>query len=445
MEGLNPLEAVTPIDGRYRETIEEASKYFSEHALMKYRLKVEKAFLAKLLKEAEKGTTERLPKDWERRLEKIVEGFSIDSAQRVKEIERRVGHDVVALIRYLKNTLREMGLEDLARFVHLGLTSEDVNNLAYSMMIRDFMEEVYLPSLLKLVEELSRLAEEHVETVILGRTHGQPAIPTTFGRMIAGYVYRAARMFSGLKSFRYPGKFGGAIGDHAALTLLYPDVDWIEFSKELVESLGLEYWPAPTQVLPHDKLSELLSKLSTLCSILSNLSKDLWILGALGLIRFTRMEGEIHSSTMPQKANPILLENAEGCLDLAAELFSYLSRRLIYSRLHRDLSDSPIKRFYGAALALLLQGTRSLLKGIKRVEVNVEAMRREVEEHWEVLAEAAQASLRREGIDEPRWREIQDWLKRTEMNPLQYTGLAARITKYLLKRAKEFIGLSEWG
>ena len=397
---MDPLEAATPIDGRYRRRLPEVSRYFSEYALMRARLIVETRFLEELVKRVEPKLESSLPKNWMNRLRKIVDDFSLEDARKVKEIEERVGHDVKALIDYMRSRLSEEGLGALSSFVHIGLTSEDVNNIAYSILLRGFLREVYLPELLKLIEALVSLAREHRGTVMLARTHGQPAAPTTLGRFIANYAYRAAELTRKVEELKFPGKLGGAVGDHAALKSIYPNVDWRSFSSEFVDRFGLEFFPASTQILPHDKLSELFSHLSILSSILSNLCRDLWLMGALGLLRFARAPGEVHSSTMPHKANPLYLENAEGALDLSSELLSFMARRLLSSRLHRDLSDSVIKRFYGVAFSTSLLGLRSMLEGLRRMEVDVEAMGREVEEHWEVLGEMVQVALRKHGVME---------------------------------------------
>ena len=397
---LHPLKAITPIDGRYRKRVEEAERYFSEYALIHARLRVEVKFLERFVKNVEKSLEESLPEDWCEKLREIVREFDLGEAEKVKGIEERVGHDVKALINYLRVRLREKGLKSLSSLIHIGLTSNDVNNIAYSTLLRDFLREVYLPELVKLLKKLVEIAQTHLDTAMLGRTHGQPATPTTFGKFTANYAYRIAEILEKIAGFKFPGKIGGAVGDNSALKIVYPNIDWESFSREFVEELGLEFYPASTQILPHDRLSTLLSTIAILNSVLSNLCRDLWMLGALGLLRFVRRVGEAHSSTMPHKSNPIYLENAEGALDLASSILSYMAGRLLSSRLHRDLSDSVIKRFYGVGFTLSLLGLRSLLEGLMRIWVDVEAMRREVEAHRETLAEAVQLILRRYGVEE---------------------------------------------
>lgn len=450
---MHPLKAITPIDGRYRKRVKEAEKYFSEYALIHMRLKIEVKFLEKLVEKVETSLKEKLPKDWSKKLCGIIDEFDLGEAEKVKEIEEKVGHDVKALINYLRIRLREKGLRKLSSLVHIGLTSDDVNNLAYSILLRDFLREVYLPSLVKLLEKLVEIAQTHSDTVMLGRTHGQPATPTTFGKFIANYAYRIAEIVEKIEGFRFPGKIGGAVGDNSALKIVYPNVDWSDFSRELVKELGLEFYPAPTQILPHDRLSTLFSAIAILNNVLSNLCRDLWLLGALGLLRFVREIGEAHSSTMPHKSNPIYLENAEGALDLASSMLSYMAGRLISSRLHRDLSDSVIKRFYGTGLTLSLLGLRSLLEGLRRTWIDVKAMRREVESHWETMAEAVQLILRMHGVEEgyeivqksveEDWRKLLETLEKMdvpeealrrirELKPESYAAEASKSARLLI-------------
>lgn len=407
---MDPLESITPIDGRYRQQLEELSKYFSEYALMMERVRVEVAYLRKFIEEVEEEKISELPLNWRERLAIIPADFSMEDARRIKEIEAEIGHDVAAVARYIREKLRNMGLEALAPYVHIGLTSEDVNNLAYSRLLSRFNREVLMPGLVKLLEKVAELALEHVDTVMLGRTHGVPAIPTTFGRFLANYAYRLAKIADKIYDFKFPGKLGGAVGDHSALKFAYPDIDWVKFSREFVESLGLEYVPAATQILPHEGISQYLMSVSLLDSILSNLCRDLWMMSALGLLVFTIKKGEVHSSTMPHKSNPIFLENAEGSFDLGSATASYIARRLVSSRLHRDLSDSVIKRFYGLPPSLTILGITNLSRALERMIVKKDEMLKEVEGHPESLAEAYQVYLRRSGIEDA-YEIIQDALK----------------------------------
>ncbi len=454
---MDPLEAIVPIDGRYREKLEHLSAYFSEYALIKERVAVEVRYLMKFIEEVEPSKVSALPLSWKEILNILAEDFKIDDAKRVKEIEKEVGHDVAAVIRYLREELHKLEMGEIAPYVHMGLTSEDINNLAFSRLLLKFNKEALLPSLVGLLEQIAALALEHIDTVMLGRTHGVPAVPTTFGRFLANYAYRIAKISEDLHAFKFPGKLGGAVGDHSALKFSYPDVDWIEFSKSFVESLGLEYFPASTQILPHDRISEYLMKISLLDSILANLCRDLWIMSSLGIISFGIKKGEIHSSTMPHKSNPILLENAEGAFDLASAVLAYISRRLLSSRLQRDLSDSIIKRFYGLPLSLTILGITNLRSALGRMSVKKEEMRREVESHPEVLAEAFQVYMRKLGIEgayeviqealKGGWNEVLEKLKSAvpkevyenlmKTSPANYTGEAEKITLTLLDEVEK--------
>lgn len=454
---MDPLEAITPIDGRYRQQLGELSTYFSEYALMKERVEVEVAYLMKFVEEFERKKIQELPLNWREALTIISSEFSMEDARRIKEIEAEVGHDIAAVVRHFREKLGEMGLGILAPYVHIGLTSEDVNNLAYSKLLSKFNKEALLPILVKLLERVAELALEHVDTVMLGRTHGVPAIPTTFGRFLANYAYRLAKIADQLYDFRFPGKLGGAVGDHSALKFAYPDADWIKFSREFVESLGLEYVPASTQILPHDKISQYLMIISLLDSILSNLCRDLWMMSALGLLVFTIKIGEVHSSTMPHKSNPIFLENAEGSFDLASAVASYIARRLLSSRLHRDLSDSVIKRFYGLPPSLTILGITNLNRALERMIVRREEMLREVEEHPEALAEAYQVYLRMIGVEDAYeiiqgalrkgWDEVLKTLRSTlpdelyeeaaSMTPSKYIGESEKMTLILLDEVEK--------
>jgi len=450
---FKPLEAIIPIDGRYRGRVAEASNYFSEYALIRERLRVEIEFLIRIVEACGVEMESKLPRDWRDRLLKLVEGFKLEDAERVKELEKTLGHDVKALINYLREKLHQVGLERLSPYIHLGLTSDDVNNLAYSLLLTRFRDEVLIPNLIEAVKTISEKARENLETVMLGRTHGVPAVPTTFGRFLSNYAYRLARVAYELASFKFPGKLGGAVGDHSALKFTYPKVDWIRFSKDFIEFLGLEYVPASTQILPHDRISEFLNKVSILDSIASNLCRDLWLLSSLGLLFFGRRAGEVHSSTMPHKSNPLHLENAEGAFDLASSTASFMARRLISSRLHRDLSDSIIKRFYGLPLTLTIIGLRGLMEAFKRMIILRDRMRDEVERHPESLAEAYQVYLRAHGVEDAYelvqgalskgWgevlREIEgrglpaEAIERLrEAKPTEYVGEAIRIGSMLL-------------
>lgn len=454
---MDLLEAITPIDGRYREKLSNLKEYFSEYALIKERIRIEIEYLTKFIEEVEYSKLSMLPSDWRETLVKVYQGFSLEDAKEIKEVEKRLGHDVFAVIKYLMKRLDAEKLHILKPYVHIGLTSEDINNLAYSSLLSRFNREVLVPILLKLVDKLSSISLLYIDTVMLARTHSVPAVPTTFGRFIVNYAYRIAKILEEIANIKFTGKLGGAVGDHNALKFVYPEVDWLSFSKSFVESLGLIYFPASTQILSHEHLSSYLIKIAILDSILSNLCRDLWMLSLIEYVFFPPDVGEVHSSTMPHKSNPILLENAEGAFDLASSMLSYMSRRLISSRLHRDLSDSVIKRFYGVPLSLTYMGVKNLLTIFDKMEINKERMVLDVEKHPETLSEAYQVYLRRFGhseayeIIQKLVRENPDKMVKeleklvppekfedlARLDPSEYIGEAERIVKNLVQEIEK--------
>jgi adenylosuccinate lyase len=450
---MDILEAITPIDGRYKEKLSGIENYFSEYALIKERIRVEIEYLIKLVEEVEKERLNRLPKDWKESLRKIHEEFNLEDAKRVKEIEKNVGHDVFAVVKFIAERLEYLGLNELKSLVHLGLTSDDINNIAYSSLLKRFNREVFIPSLIKLLDKIVSLSMEYKDTIMLARTHGMPAVPTTFGRFLINYAYRIAIVLEELYNTKFYGKIGGAVGDFNALKFLYPNVDWISFAKHFVESQGLEYFPANTQILPHDKISDYFSKVALIASILSNLCRDLWMFNMLRYISFTFGKSEVHSSTMPHKVNPLLIENAEGCFDLSSEILAYMNRRLISIRLHRDLSDSVIKRFYGLPLSLIYLGITNLISAFEKMIVNKEAMYIDVRNHPEALSELYQLYLKKIGFfdayetiqklarekPEKILEEIKKLIPKEKfveiekLTVLEYSGEAQRIVELLAK------------
>ncbi len=454
---MEPIEAITPIDGRYREKLTHLSNCFSEYALMKERVRIEIEYLIKFIEEVEHSKVPLLPSDWKDSLRKIHQEFSLNDARRIKEIENKVTHDVFAVIKYLMDRLDPDKLQILKPYIHIGLTSEDVNNLAYSILLNRFNREVLVPALLKIVDKLSNISLQNIDAIMLARTHGMPAVPTTFGRFIVNYAYRVAKILEEIANTKFTGKLGGAVGDHNALKFVYPEVDWFSFSRSFIESLGLTYFPASTQILPHEQLSSYLMKIAILDSILSNLCRDLWMLSMIGYIFFPHSIGEVHSSTMPHKSNPVLIENSEGSFDLASEILSYMSRRLLSNRLHRDLSDSVIKRFYGLPLSLTYMGLQNLIVSLDKMRVNREIMSLDVKKHPEILSEAYQVYLRKRG--HPQAYEIihrvirEDPEKIVEelgklfpteefedlagLSPSEYLGVAEKIVRMLIQEVEE--------
>jgi adenylosuccinate lyase len=402
---LDVLEAVSPLDGRYRHLVDDAARLFSEVSLMRHRCKVELEYLIALLERALPERTRGIRPDWREQLRSIYKDFGIEDARAVKRLEEETRHDVKALEVYLREVLRKRGLGELSPLIHLCLTSEDVNNLAQSLMVSEFVRSLYIPSVSDLLIKMTKLAVENEGTVMLARTHGQPATPTTFGRELAVYCYRIAKITEKVARLRLRGKLGGAVGNLAAHRQALPEVDWLEFARRFVEDLGLEAWPANTQVIAHEGTSELLSLLSLTCSLMANLCRDLWLLSALGYLNV--LPRGVGSSTMPHKSNPVELELAEGNFDFAANILGNMASRLISSRLQRDLSDSTIKRNYGVALCHLLLGVRSLSNAIDRISVDAGRMELELNSHAEVVSEAYQVVLRLRGVEEAFERTLE--------------------------------------
>jgi len=452
-------EALSPLDGRYAAKLEGLSRLCGEGALARYRAEVECRYLAKLcatpgvkarrLSAAEKKYLERLPRLSDAEVLKIIEleekGSGPIPATR---------HDVKAVEYFLKARLRRSSLRDLAELVHFGLTSEDVNNISYALMLRDCLRTQLVPALEQLLAALDALASRHAAAPLLARTHGQPAVPTTFGKEFRVFHARLARQVRQLKALRICAKLNGASGNYNAHAAAYPGVNWEKFSREFVENFdGLEFNPVTTQIEPHDTYAELFDNLRRANTVLLAFCQDMWRYVSVGLVKQRAVAGEVGSSTMPQKVNPIHFENAEGNLGLANAQLGFFSTKLPVSRLQRDLSDSTVERNFGAAFGHSLAAYKSILSGLLRVSPDEAAAAAELEAHPEVLAEGIQTILRREGEHGPyellskftRGREVTAEgmrkfingleLKRavktelSRLSPLNYTGLAARIAK----------------
>lgn len=404
---------------------------------MKYRLRIESEYLKLVAERVAPHLLGRLSA----KLDEIVSGFDDRSVEAVKAIEAETRHDVEAVVRFLRGRLEEQGLGDASHLVHIGLTSEDVNNLAYSLALRDAISAAIIPALGRLLERLAEAAYRERLTVIVARTHGRPAVPTTLGKELAVHAYRLLTCLRRIGEMRLPGKVSGAVGTYAGLVEVFGG-DALEASRRLVESLGLVHWFATKQVIPHDDASRLLYELSVASMVLVDLCRDLWLLTMLGIV-YPRPRG-VGSSTMPQKSNPVELENAEGNLELASNMLSFLASRLLVSRLQRDLSDSTIKRNYGVALAHLLIGVKNLTTFLERMEVDRDEARRDLERHPEILAEAVQIRARLRGLDLlDELRALgaggSDYLERVKAL-LEERGL--RASEILPKSAEEYLGLA---
>ncbi len=404
---------------------------------MKYRLRVESEYLKLVAERVAPHLLGRLSA----KLDEIVSRFDEGGVEAVKAIEAETRHDVEAVVRFLRERLEREGLREVGHLVHIGLTSEDVNNLAHSLALRDAISAAIIPALERLLRSIVETAYRERFTAIVARTHGRPAVPTTLGKELAVHAYRLLTCLRRVSEMRLPGKVSGAVGTYAGLVEVFGS-DALEASRRLVESLGLVHWLATKQVIPHDDVSRLLYELSVASMVLVDLCRDLWLLTMLGIV-YPRPRG-VGSSTMPQKSNPVELENAEGNLEIASNMLSFLASRLLVSRLQRDLSDSTIKRNYGVALAHLLIGAKNLSAFLERMEVDRDEARRDLERHPEILAEAIQIRARLRGVDlldELRALGVggADYLERVKAL-LERQGL--RPSEILPKSAEEYLGLA---
>jgi adenylosuccinate lyase len=399
---LTSLTAISPIDGRYADKTYALREYFSEFGLIRYRVLVEIRWLLKLTEHP--GITEVPPLSAEARarLLQIGDEFDIEAAQRVKAIEDTTNHDVKAVEYYLKERIgNHPELGAIKEFIHFACTSEDINNLAYALMLRDAREKIVLPTLDKLIGSIASLARSYAEQPMLSRTHGQPATPTTLGKELAVFVQRLRRQREQFAKVAILGKINGAVGNYSAHYAAYPDVDWPAFAAGMLADLQLETSPATTQIEPHDFVAEYFHALSRANTILIDFARDIWGYISVGYFRQRTVEGEVGSSTMPHKVNPIDFENSEGNLGVANALFSFLTEKLPISRWQRDLTDSTVLRNLGVGVAHSLIAYRSMQRGLGKLDADAWKLGRDLDDNWEVLAEAIQTVMRRHGLPEP--------------------------------------------
>ena len=389
----NKLNTISPLDGRYANSVKDLSDTFSESALMGYRLKIEIEYLIALGNEKAIKNLQSFSKDEQSRLRKIYQNFNTSGAEKVKEIETNTNHDVKAIEYYIQSKVKK----SLHPWIHFALTSEDVNNLSYSLMWQNGLKQVYLPTLLSVNKELKKLARKYKGSPMLALTHGQPATPTTFGKELAVFCSRLDRQIPQMKSHPLLGKFGGATGTWSAQTVAYPKVNWLNFSERFIKKLGLEPNLITTQIEPHDSLAESFHQVVRINSILTDLCRDMWAYISRGILGQKKVAGEVGSSTMPHKINPIQFENAEGNMGIANALLNHFAAKLPVSRMQRDLTDSTTLRNQGVALGHSYLALQNILKGLNRITINKTQMSKELDNHWEVLAEAIQTILRKSG------------------------------------------------
>jgi adenylosuccinate lyase len=398
---LNDLTAVSPIDGRYRSKIEELDVYFSEYALIKYRVLVEVAYFIELckipLKPLQGVSSEMFPK-----IRKIYEDFSMEDALRVKEIEKVTNHDVKAVEYFIKEKFDVLGIQNPKEFIHFGLTSQDINNTAIPYSLRDAIQQVFYPILEDLIEQLGNMAQEWEKIPMLARTHGQPASPTRLGKEVMVFVERLNKQLDLLKAVPCSAKFGGATGNFNAHVVAFPEIDWVDFSNNFVGNvLHLERLQTTTQISHYDDMAAIFDNLKRINTILIDLNRDVWTYISMDYFKQKIKQGEVGSSAMPHKVNPIDFENAEGNLGLANAVYDHLSAKLPVSRLQRDLTDSTVLRNIGVPMAHTLIALKSMQKGLGKLILNEDKIKADLEANWTVVAEAIQTILRREGYPKP--------------------------------------------
>jgi len=399
---LDTLTALSPLDGRYRRTGAKLAPYFSEFGLSRYRVRVELEWLKALAAEKAIKEVPVFSAATVKTLDAVAAGFSLTDAAAVKAHERVTNHDVKAVEYFLKDKLA--GNAEVMRvkeFIHFACTSEDINNLSHALMLRDARADVLLPTLKQVERRLNQLALDLADLPMLAHTHGQPATPTTLGKEIANVVWRLRRAMQRLAEVECQGKINGAVGNYNAHLAAYPKLDWEGFAERFVTGLGLTFNPYTTQIEPHDYMAELYDACARLNTLLIDLDRDLWTYISLGYFKQKLKEGEVGSSTMPHKVNPIDFENSEGNLGLANALLRHLAEKLPISRMQRDLTDSTVLRNMGSALGYALLGYDSLLRGLNKLEANPARLAQDLDANWEVLAEPIQTVMRRYGLDKP--------------------------------------------
>jgi adenylosuccinate lyase len=396
---LNPLTAISPVDGRYFEAVKPLTPYFSEYGLIRYRVQIEIEYfiaLSGMVPELEDFPVHKLND-----LRKIYKNFAEAHAKEIKEIEKITNHDVKAVEYYIKKQFEKLGLDDFKEFIHFGLTSQDINNTSIPLLLKEFIEHEYVTVVNTLLSKLNGLAKEWKDIPMLAHTHGQPATPTRLGKEVMVFAARLEKQLVQLKSIPHSAKFGGATGNLNAHHVAYPAIDWNHFADEFCKHLGLVRSYPTTQIEHYDNLAAMFDALKRINTVLIDFSRDVWQYISMEYFKQKIREGEVGSSAMPHKVNPIDFDNAEGNLGFANAIFEYLSGKLPISRLQRDLTDSTVLRNVGVPLAHSFVALQSLLKGLSKLELNESAIHRDLDDNWAVVAEAIQTILRKEGYPNP--------------------------------------------
>jgi adenylosuccinate lyase len=428
---LNSLSAISPIDGRYRRQVEDLAAYFSEFGLIKYRVRIEVEYFIQLC-ELPLPQLSDFPKNLYTELRNIYLNFSEENALEIKEIEKTTNHDVKAVEYFIKKRFENFGIEKYSEFIHFGLTSQDINNTSIPLSLKEAHDTVFFPNLMAVVEQIQELAEVWKSIPMLAKTHGQPASPTRLGKEMKVFVERLVNQIGLLAAIPYSAKFGGATGNFNAHFVAYPETNWVDFGNKFVnETLGLCRSQTTTQIEHYDNLGAYCDNIKRINTILLDFSRDVWQYVSMNYFKQKIKAGEIGSSAMPHKVNPIDFENAEGNLGIANALFEHFSAKLPISRLQRDLTDSTVLRNLGVPLAHTLIALKSLIKGIGKLELNQAAIDADLEENWAVVAEAIQTVLRREGFPKP-YEALKDLTRKNE-----------KITERAIKEFIETLDISE--
>jgi adenylosuccinate lyase len=399
---LSSLTAVSPIDGRYSSKTESLRNVFSEYGLIRYRVIVEVRWLQYLSQHP--GIAEVAPFSAAANslLDQLINDFTLEQALRIKEIERTTNHDVKAVEYLIKETIADNAeLNAVSEFVHFACTSEDINNLSHALMLKEGLDTIVLPALQEIHQQLAAMGRDYANAPMLARTHGQTASPTTVGKEMANVAYRLERQIAQIAAVPMLGKINGAVGNYNAHLSAYPEIDWQAVAKDFIEQLGLDYNPYTTQIEPHDYMAELFDGLARSNTILIDYARDIWGYISLGYFKQKTIAGEVGSSTMPHKVNPIDFENAEGNMGIANALYGHLAAKLPISRWQRDLTDSTVLRNMGVGLGYSMIAYASLNKGMSKLQLNEVKLAADLDNSWEVLAEPIQTVMRRYGIEEP--------------------------------------------
>jgi adenylosuccinate lyase len=443
------ITAISPIDGRYADKVTELQECFSEYALMRNRVRVEIDWLIRISACADIPECRPLGASEVESLRNIVENFTPEQAQKIKDIEAVTNHDVKAVEYYIKDQIKGSSLADVSEFIHFACTSEDINNLSHALMLKDGLKVVTAKHR-EIIERLSTQAHEFKSASMLARTHGQTASPTTVGKELAVFVARLRRQLCKIEEVELFGKLNGAVGNFNAHTAAYPDVDWIELTRSLIEDdLGLKQNLFTTQIEPHDYMAELFDAISRWNTVLIDLNRDMWSYISMGYFGQKTVKGEIGSSTMPHKVNPIDFENSEGNCGLANAIFQHLSSKLPVSRLQRDLTDSTVLRNMGVGFGYSLIAYQSILKGLGKLKLNQDVLRRDLDQAWEVLAEPIQTVMRKAGIENP-YEKLKDLTRGQQITPeiisefIQSLDLPLQDREYLRKLTPgTYVGIAE--